>query len=112
MSRWTRKSPRTREEILGGRNRCALVERELRYARERNKKYFLHGTVIDGGWVPAPVLERLAGWRFSARLHQLKAEGRIQYEKERWTDPRTGRITNVYLYRATRFAPLASVANS
>lgn len=104
-----RKRERQPDEIESGRTRAGRLERELRYAM-RGKSYALDGAVVSGGWVPSTVLVRLAGWRFGARLYELRCEGRVECQTRRWMHPLTGKPTEVWLYRATRLAPLDPAA--
>lgn len=56
--------------------------------------------LVPRGWVPSRVLHDLAGWRFGARLYELRKDG-VEIESRPFRDPDTGKATDVYLYRAT-----------
>ncbi|HYG67163.1 MAG TPA: hypothetical protein VD838_05865 [Anaeromyxobacteraceae bacterium] len=56
-----------------------------RAARGRTYRVRVKGVIheIKDGWVPSTVLQELGGWRYSARLHDLKAQG-IEHESEQF----------------------------
>lgn len=67
---------------------------ELRRAQQgRRYRVQIRGQVhtVKAGWVPSTVLLELAGWRYSARLYDLKKQG-FEHESEQLEE-------GVWIYR-------------
>lgn len=84
--------------VRGRQSKKEKVHLEMKWAREGRSYIVRHPetgakTHVSDGWVPATVLEKLAGWRFGARLYDLKEDGILTYESKELYE-------GLWLYRA------------
>lgn len=83
--------------VRRGSKKAAVLEELIRAANGKTYTETYEGVayVFDEGWVPSTVLAELAGWRYGARLDDLKQDGAIVHESRHVAGSLWG-------YRATR----------